>query len=83
MKKIILIAFSLLLLIGCNERDLLENNIMKNDNYFWLEQVKIEQCSSQIKEYYENQGRKAYFMYLDEIYVKRNGSKAITLKYQF
>lgn len=84
MKKIILIFISILLLTGCNERDLPEESIIEDNTQtknFTLLLTKITNCNNQVKEYYTNQDRTIYFVCLDEIYLKRPHTKDMTLKY--
>lgn len=86
MKKIILVCLSLLLLSGCNERNLPEEEIIE-DNFitkdFTLNLTKIVGCTNQVKEYYNYQDRTVHFVCIDEIYLKRKNTKDMTLKYHF
>jgi len=71
------------MLTGCNNQDLSDDEVQEEDIYFELEPIKTIGCTNQIREYYQSQDRKVYFVCLEEIYVKISGSKDITLKDNF
>ena len=84
MKKILLIIVCLfILLTGCSRQE--KNEIEIFDDSLRLELVKSIGCSNKVFEYYQKNGhdRVVYFVCLDEIYVKRENTKQITLKYHF
>lgn len=83
MKKILFIIVCLLIITGCNNQKLEENKIP--DDTLILETVKTVGCKNQVTEYYQKTGqdRKVYFVCLDEIYIKKENTKKITLKYHF
>lgn len=83
MKKILFIAICLFIVTGCSNQELEGNNIL--DDTLMLELVKTAGCNNQVTEYYQKTGqdRKVYFVCLDEIYIKRDNTKQITLEYHF
>lgn len=83
MKKILFIFIGLLMITGCREHELEENNAP--DDALILELVKTEGCKNQVTEYYQKTGqdRKVYFVCLDEINIKRKTTETMTLKYHF
>jgi len=83
MKKFLFIFIGLLMITGCREHELEENNAP--DDTLILELVKTENCKNQVTEYYQKIGqeRKVYFVCLDEIYIKKENTKQITLEYHF
>ena len=83
MKKILFIVICLLMITGCSEQKLEENKIP--DDTLMLELIKTSGCNNQVTEYYQksDQDRKVYFVCLDEIYIKRENIKQITLEYHF
>lgn len=80
MKKILLINIIILLLTGCNQPNKKENLPSKN---FILVITPTKVCNNNIKEYYKNQDRTVYLVCIDEIYLKRETAKDMTLKYHF
>ena len=83
MKKLLFIVICLLMITGCGKQELNEN---KTPDYtLMLELVKTAGCKNQVTEYYQKigQDRKVYFVCLDEIYIKTEKSKKITLEYHF
>ena len=83
MKKILFIVICLLIITGCSKQELEENKIP--DDTLMLELIKITGCKNQATEYYQKTGqeRKTYFVCLDEIYIKKENTKQITLEYHF
>lgn len=83
MKKLLLIGICLLLITGCSEQELNENKTP--DDTLILELVEALGCKNQVTEYYQKTGqdRKVYFVCLDEIYIKTENSKQVTLEYRF
>ena len=83
MKKLLFIVICLLTITGCSNQELEENKTP--DDTLILELIKTTGCKNQVKEYYQKTGqeRKVYFVCLDEIYLKLNSGKDITLKYHF
>lgn len=83
MKKILFIIITILLLSGCNESNLpedkiIENNSKKDFNLYLTPKV---DCNNQVTEYLTIENRKVYFVCIDEIYLKRDDTKDMTLKY--
>ena len=83
MKKIFFFAICLLMITGCSEQKL-EETKTPNDTLI-LELVKTPGCKNQVTKNYQKTGqeRKIYFVCLDEIYVKTEDSKQVTLEYRF
>ena len=83
MKKILFIVICLLMITGCSEQKL-EETKTPNDTLI-LELVKTPGCKNQVTKNYQKTGqeRKVYFVCLDEIYVKTENSKQVTLEYRF
>lgn len=83
MKKILIIVICLLIITGCSKQELEENKIP--DDTLMLELIKTTGCKNQATEYYQKKGqdRKVYFVCLDEIYIKKENTKQITLEYHF
>lgn len=83
MKKILFIVICLLMITGCSEQKL-EETKTPNDTLI-LELVKTPGCKNQVTKNYQktDQERKVYFVCLDEIYVKTENSKQVTLEYRF
>ena len=83
MKKILLILVCLLMITGCSEKELNESET--SDDILKLELVKTTGCKNQVTEYYQKigQDRKVYFVCLDEIYIKMENAKQLTLEYHF
>ena len=83
MKKILLILVCLLMITGCSEKELNESET--SDDILKLELVKTTGCKNQVTEYYQKTGqdRKVYFVCLDEIYIKMENAKQLTLEYHF
>jgi len=83
MKKIISIIITILLLSGCNKRNLPEEGIIENNNQkdFNLYLTPKVNCNNQVTEYLTIENRKVYFVCIDEIYLKREDTKDMTLKY--
>ena len=83
MKKILFTILCLFIITGCSNRELDENKIP--DDTLMLELVKITGCKNQATEYYQKIGqeRKVYFVCLNEIYIKKENTKQITLEYHF
>ena len=83
MKKILFVVICLLLITGCSEQKLEDNKTP--DDTLMLELVKTVGCKNQVTEYYQKTGqeRNVYFVCLDEIYVKTENSKQVTLEYRF
>ena len=83
MKKILFVVICLLLITGCSKQELEENKTL--DDTLVLELVKTTECNNQATEYYQKTGqeRKTYFVCLDEIYIKKENTKQITLEYHF
>ena len=83
MKKILFIVICLLMITGCSKQELEENKIP--DDTLMLELIKTTGCKNQATEYYQKTGqeRKVYFVCLDEIYIKKENTKQITLEYHF
>ena len=88
MKKILGILYIGILLLGvtgCDEHTFLEKDLIDDNNHLKLELVKTIGCTDLVTEYYQKQEqeRKVYFVCLDEIYIKRENTKQITLEYHF
>ena len=83
MKKILIIVICLLIITGCSKQEL-EETKAPNDTLI-LELVKTLGCKNQVTKNYQKTGqeRKVYFVCLDEIYVKTENSKQVTLEYRF
>ena len=83
MKKILFIVICLLIITGCGKQEL-EETKTPNDTLI-LELVKTPGCKNQVTKNYQKTGqeRKVYFVCLDEIYVKTENSKQVTLEYRF
>ena len=74
MKKIILLCTLLLLLSGCNGKNIEDNSNYEDSN---MPLTKTKNCTNEVKEYYTYQERTIYFVCIDEIYLQKD----ITLKY--
>lgn len=93
MKKIIFLILSILLLSGCNERDLPQEETVNqntplkettNDNIDDRLTINIKEttdCTNTLTKYYEEESRRIYLSCLDEVYLKTKDNKDITLKY--
>ena len=84
MKKIIFLFITLLLLSGCNERNLPEEGTVQNNSNikgFSLYFIPTTNCTNQVTEYLTIENRKVYLVCVDEIYLKRDNTKDMTLKY--
>lgn len=93
MKKIIFLILSILLLSGCNERDLPQEEIVNqnkplkettNDNLDDRLTINIKEttdCTNALTKYYEEENRRIYLSCLDEIILTTSNNKDITLKY--
>lgn len=77
MKKILFIVFCLLIAAGCNKK--IEEN--DTDLNYTLSLIKTENCNHGLKEYYTYENRTIYLVCLNEIYLKRENGKDMTLKY--
>lgn len=83
MKKIILIILGILLLSGCNERDLPEEKTVNNslDDKLTISIKETLNCTNTLTKYYEEENRRVYLSCLDEVNLKSQNSKEMTLKY--
>jgi len=82
MKKILLVTLMILIITGCN------NNSTQNKDSeyvmdYTLEVDKTDNCDSRTKEYYSDGNSIVYLVCLDELYLKLNSGKVITLDIHF
>lgn len=82
MKKIIILTLSILLFSGCDKRNLQQNEITKVNlsDELTIHIKETKDCTNTLTKYYEEDNHNIYLSCLDEIYLKDDDNKQISLK---
>lgn len=85
MKKIIILILTIILLTGCNEKKLNNEETINQNNgdHFNISIKETRDCTNTLTKYYEKGNRKIYLSCLDEVYLISETIKENTLNHYF